>query len=98
MDKSFHLSENADDKFYSHNFVVTYCMKAIDGEVMSWAVPCDMAGMANIQLIHPCCIISGQRVTAGGSQEACDKSLISREEDKANIVKEVRDLIRKKLQ
>lgn len=48
---------------------------------------CDMAGMANIQLLHPCCIISGQRVTAGGSQEESDKSLYQSSERQSKYSK-----------
>lgn len=51
---------------------------------------CDSSGMANIQLLLPCCIIRGQSVTAGRSHRDPDKSHISQEKDKANIVTEVR--------
>lgn len=36
---------------------------------------CDSSGMANIQLLLPCCIIRGQSVTAGRSHRDPDKSL-----------------------
>ncbi len=42
---------------------------------------CDSSGMANIQLLHPWHIISGQSVTAGRSREILIRVSISQETD-----------------